>query len=246
MALRSGTSAEARFSLNTDGRLATAAMRVTADDFVAAERYAHDLVLPLLSRWSFDHDVAIDVAGYAVVEEATQAKKYRYGATGKVRGLVADPNERIVSTPEHRQLLAAYREGLNASNVFFQVLSFFKVTEGIRHLRTGRAQEARAKGLGAERYVEAVPADFAVVPHDSYTDEGIWRPYLGKKFGAVLKDFEHTKRNAMAHIDPRQQVVLVADKFDDIDACLTILPVLRYIARQMLHNELAHVPGAPS
>ncbi|MCL5946549.1 MAG: hypothetical protein M1298_00795 [Chloroflexi bacterium] len=61
----------------------------------------------------------------------------------------------------------------------------------------------------------------------------------------MLEEFEKTKSNAMAHIDP-QQIVLSADKFDDIEACLNILPVLRYIARQMLHRELMHAPRMPS
>ncbi|MCL5946548.1 MAG: hypothetical protein M1298_00790 [Chloroflexi bacterium] len=173
-------SAEVSFSINVEGHLATAIMRVIADNFLNAERYAHDLVLPLLSRWSFVNDVAIDIAAYHIVEEATQAQKYRFGAIGKVRVLTENPTEMVASTPENRQLLAAYREGLNASNVFFQVLSFFKVTEGIRHLRTIRAQKARTNGMDVERYDEVIPTDFADIPHSRYIDEGVWRPYLGK------------------------------------------------------------------
>jgi hypothetical protein len=38
----------------------------------------------------------------------------------------------------------------------------------------------------------------------------------------------------------------VADYAADIQACRDITPVLRYVARELIHNELADLPGSGS
>jgi hypothetical protein len=45
-----------------------------------------------------------------------------------------------------------------------------------------------------------------------------------------------TLRNAIAHLDPNGDS-LVADSFADIRACEQTVPVLKYIAREMLLHE---------
>ena len=69
-------------------------------------------------------------------------------------------------------------------------------------------------------------------------------PYLGDRFcrntGHSVTD---TIRNAVAHISPNMDL-RVADYAADIQACRAITPVLRYVARDLIHEELASLSGA--
>jgi hypothetical protein len=65
---------EALFSPNSRGALATAQLRLLAPNFAEVQKVACDLILPILSWWSYRYDVAIDIAGYEVIEEGTDVK----------------------------------------------------------------------------------------------------------------------------------------------------------------------------
>ena len=86
---------------------------------------------------SMPEDVAIalgiEISNYLIIEENTGTRKYSVGVVGKVKAF-NNENPFNVST-EHRRIFAAYREAMNSSNLFYQLLCFFKVTEGIVSLR---------------------------------------------------------------------------------------------------------------
>jgi hypothetical protein len=44
-------------------------------------------------------------------------------------------------------------------------------------------------------------------------------------------------RNAVAHLDPSGDS-LMADEYKDVETCEEAIPVLRYVARQMLRHEI--------
>ena len=230
-------SAPIEFQPNAQGRLATATLRLSGQSFMEVERAAYDLLLPLLSRWSLDHNVAIEVGGWEIVEERTMARRCRFGMVGNVKPFSWEPSELRQSTPETRRLLPAYREGLSSDTVFYQVLSFYKVAEGVRNPRAPRAQEARSRGEDPESFHETIPAKIADIPMAHPSEAEFWEPYLGTRFGAALKGVERTIRNAVAHIDPQQRI-LDADHYEDVAACQRVLPILRYIAQEMLANEM--------
>jgi hypothetical protein len=54
---------------------------------------------------------------------------------------------------------------------------------------------------------------------------------------------QDTIRNAVAHISPGMDL-RIADYAADIRACRDITPVLRYIARDLIQEELAGLSGA--
>lgn len=64
-----------------------------------------------------------------------------------------------------------------------------------------------------------------------------FRPYLRRKFTWVFNQLTSLIRNAVAHLDP-MNYVLDPDKFEDLDKCHKAIPVLRYMARQMLDGNL--------
>ena len=74
-------------------------------------------------------------------------------------------------------------------------------------------------------------------------DAQAFAPYHGKKFTAVCDEFRETARNAIAHLDPFQsEPSLIADQCADVEKCENAIPVIKYIAREMLKNEIAADP----
>ena len=64
-----------------------------------------------------------------------------------------------------------------------------------------------------------------------------FRPFLGRKFSSIVDHFRPLVRNAIAHLDPAQDVLDI-DRFQDVQACERAVPILRYIARTLIRFEL--------
>jgi hypothetical protein len=225
---------------NSAGALARAYMAVEAGSFVDAERVAFNHVSAVLSKMSFDFDVAIEINGSVVVARSTESTRWTFGWAGKRKsfGATMDSTGILSIGLAESRLFSTYREGLNATNPFHQALTFYKVTEGVQGLRGSRRQAAKEAGAPIPHDpTEQLPTD----PKDlGIADEGIrsmFRPYLGRSFGYALNKLRKTVRNAVAHMDPDAGYVLSADNFDEVLACVSAAEVLKYIARQMLKNE---------
>ena len=230
---------------NDAGLLSRAEMRVHADSFDSAQSEAFDLVLPVLSRLSFEHDTAISVGAFAIVEESTLVRRTSVLALGRIVPFHAD--ERGVSLQEHRALLSAYREGLTSASPLYQIICFFRVIEGVRKVRSTRRQNAATAGVAFDDPEDRIP-DAGSLPESIAISEfrHAIAPHFGRKFGAVVDEHRDVLRNAIAHLDPESTHV-VADKHADIAACEKALPVMRYIAREMLESELgAATRASPS
>lgn len=225
-----------------EGALTQARLRLEAQSFDDAEHVAYDLVMPLLSSWSYHLDVALDVAGYKITEETTQSFRIVLGVVGKAKSFSPPPYQ---STPEFRTLFASYREAMNATNVFHQFLCFFKVIEGSYNLRAVRKGKALALGKPyTDPPNEQIPQtlrDLGIPedPHEEY-----FSPYLGKKFTAVRDDLRSLIRNALAHCDPTGSSgdPLLADRFEDVRRCTLAILVTKFIARTLLDDEI-HAAG---
>ncbi len=210
---------------------------MSAPTIAEAQKAACNRILPFLSWFSYRYDVAIDVAGYEVVEEDTEVIRYVFGFQGQEKILVLDESDALIAvTPEYKALFAAYREAGNATNPFYQFLCYYRVTEGVRKLR---AQRRMAPLTGRQQ--EVIPANLKV---DQFWEQS-FAPYLGMKFNRALDQFRGLVRNAIAHLDPTSDS-LVADKFEDVEECEKAIPVIKYIAREMLRNELAADAAVPS
>lgn len=221
------------FKSDPRGYLTTAHITVDSQDFESAERLAHDFILPILSHWSFIYDMPIDINSYKVVEEHTETRKYSVGIIGQIKNFQTIHPQ--ISRPEHRHLFAAYREAMNTNNEFYQFLSFYKVAEGVKALRSSRYKLAIEQKISIPS--EKIPIETTDLHLSSQFDGELFQQYLGKKFTAVLDEFRNVMRNAIAHLNPTQNV-LSADKFDDLQSCQKCMPVIKYIARQMLETEI--------
>lgn len=227
-----GPVAKIIFLPNAENRLAQAEMTFNAASFNEAEEIAWNLISNMLSVWSFRHDTAIDISGYQIRETASQVLLANFGIVGASKTL--DINFGGPSTAERRALLAAYREGINATNPFYQFLSFFKVVEGVHKLRTHRRKGQGNKKAEKSDAVERFPSDVSAFPESL---SGVAASLLGKRYNAVIDDMRATVRNALAHLNPLDSH-LMADKYSDVKRCLGHIPPLRYIARQMLLAEI--------
>lgn len=226
-----GPVAKITFLPNAENRLARAEMTFNAASFDEAEEIAWNLISNMLSVWSFRHDTAIDISGYQIREVASQVLLANFGIVGTPKTL--DINFGGPSTAELRALLAAYREGINATNPFYQFLSFFKVVEGVHKLRTHR-RKSQGNKKAQTSDVERFPSDVSAFPESLSSTAA---RLLGKRYNAVIDDMRGTVRNALAHLNPLESH-LMADKYSDIRRCVGHISPLRYIARQMLVTEL--------
>jgi hypothetical protein len=234
--IKSGdVSAQATFTSNTDGALSTIQIRVQAQNFFSAKGFAYDLIAPCLSWWSYKYDVALDVKGYEVVEEATGSKWYSLGILGEAKDFIETENEEFIFGEEFRSIFAIHREAINSTNLFYKVLSFYKVTEGIKALTNERRKKAKAEGKEWINSIEHIPNNLEDIVTDKW-DKNYFTPYIGKKFNWVLDQYRELIRNAVAHLDTSSRV-LDADQSKDIGQCEVAIPVLKYIARQMLEAE---------
>ncbi|MDQ4214753.1 methylamine utilization protein MauJ [Microbacterium sp. ASV81] len=220
--------------VNAEHRLASVSVRCHAENFDDAAAYAHDLVMPFLSQLAFTHEVAITTTGREIIEVATEARQLSQTVAGAVKMTGSSLG---VLTPEQRRLLASYREGLSASEPLYQVLSFFKVVEGVFSMRKREDAEMRQRGETPDRESERIPEDMTahLHPHDAALQLGAFTPYLGRKFTDVRDDLRDSLRNNIAHMDFNEDP-FSADVYADLVTVLKGLPVLRYMARVMLSS----------
>jgi methylamine utilization protein MauJ len=224
----------ATFAGNSQGLLSTARIRVQAQSFQDARKLAYDMVAPCLSWWCYRYDVPLDIKGYEVLEEFTGTREYIVGMLGKTKDF--DREDLATFGQEFRSILAIYREAVNSTNLFYKVLSFYKVAEGLRSLLGERRQKALKNKEAWTDPIELIPEKLEDIQTDSW-DKEEFKPFLGKKFNWVLDQYRGLIRNAVAHLDPASHV-LDADKFEDIGVCEDAVPVLKYMARKMLDREL--------
>jgi hypothetical protein len=222
--------------LNEHRRLRSISLEITADSFRDARHQAHDFVVPFLSKWSFLHDVAITTSGVRIEELATSTQSIEVTMLGAVKAF-SDPGGE--STPEHRILLAAYREGISSAEPLWQALSLYKVGEGVWAIRAQRRKAMKEAGQPIRELSERVPQDISNLGHPNEHDalSSSLAPHAGKKFRAAFDDIRTTLRNSIAHIDPDRDP-LAQDSWEDIQTVRDAIPALRWMSRRLLEAEL--------
>ena len=218
-----------RFLQGDGGQLSQVELTLMARDFVHAQATAHTVIMAILSWLSYRYDVGIEVTAWHTFEAQTEAMRVTFGVIGSRRTL--DQGFNLIVKSEYRLPLSTYREGLNNSNVFFQVLSYYKVIEWVKARRTARTDEPRI--LPGER----IPQDIGALGELAPEEREEFSKLLGRDFQSVYHRYEMTLRNAISHLNPKK-VSLEADNAEDYRRCLRAVPVIRFVSRQMLLNEL--------
>jgi hypothetical protein len=234
---RTGQPEEFLISANSHGRLDRVDVIVTADTFGAAEREAHDRVMPLLSRMAVEADAAVEVKATVIAELSTQIVMMGAALVGAVKPA---PEFAGVSTPEQRALLAAYREGLNCNAPSYQALAFYKVIEGTETFsrKERRGAEQKGRTVPPDPLARLMPSTLAAVPEGPPWSKARFEPFLGKSYQEVKDAFQDVIRNAVAHLTPGREL-RVPDYMDDVEKCREAVPILRYLARELILESLA-------
>jgi hypothetical protein len=218
---------------NARGALASLTLDIQASQFSEAERLGHNVTLPILSRWSFHSDVALEVSASQVEELTTGIIKWSLGVIGGSQMVKVIGGK---SVPQYRTIFSAYREALSSTSPFYRLLCFYKVVEGVRSLRDERKKTALEAGGQYRGPDERISQSAEGISSDAF-EQDLFRSYVGWKFTKVLDEFRDLFRNAISHLDPMGDS-LVIDKYDDFVRCENALPVIKYIAREMVENEL--------
>lgn len=222
--------------INRFNRFAAVSLNIDADSFDSAARAAHDVVMPVLSRWSYQHDIPITTS-------ALQLKEFKSGSVWWNTTQI--PSSRLfgdiegASTSEGRILLAAYREGMSSLEPLYKALCMFRVIEGCYVLRSRRRSQAAAE---QRKFVDpGERLDLSQIstenPRGRYILEKAFAPYLGWKFTKLRDTFKEDIRHAVAHLDLDGNP-LAADHYDDVLKVENALPVMHHIARSLLAVEL--------
>jgi hypothetical protein len=234
---------------NKFGIMSQIRLRLECGSFEEAERIAHERVSPTLSYWSFLYDISIEISNYYILEENTGTRKYSVGLVGRLKPFDNDLGFDL--QPDYLRILAAYREAMNASSPFYQALSFCKVIEGIKNSRiiVKRSENKKLK-LPSPKETdiwnsdEVIPNDLSLIIGETIeifendTAKIAFTKYLGKAFMEVKTELFESIRNPVAHLADFTKV-LDADRYDDINACSRAIPVLKYMTRKMLENDLS-------
>jgi hypothetical protein len=225
------------FIANEEGRLGRVEVTLYAADFDIAIANAHDQVLAMLSRLTFEANTGVEVTAVIATEKATGTVAVAATMLGMERPL-KDLGGQM--TPELLPLLSAYREGLSSTTPLYQALSFYKVCEGVStfHKKTTRAA-AREGTVGPADPLGAIfPSPDDEIPDIDALDPGAHPEFVGRTLREVWEAHRETIRNAIAHITPGNDLV-VADKLDHLEDCRRAIPPLRYAARKALEAEIA-------
>lgn len=228
-----GTALHVRVVSNVARRLARAEIGLTAENLDDAERVTYAAVMGLLSWIAFQHDAPLDVGPWKIVEERTGEERWRVGILARERSFTFDP---VMVKQEYVGALAAYREGLGSTSPFHRVLSFYRVIEGVEHVRAAR--QRRRTGAVATLGNERIPPEVEGADPWSQKLRLAMQPYRGQTFRSVRNQLRSAARNALAHLNPFERS-LVVDRYEDVAAAEHASLVLRYVARIMLANELA-------
>ena len=227
---------EAVLRANENGHISEVRLTLMAESKLDAERQSHDWVMPILSRLAFEADVALEVKATVVVELSTGTQMMATHVVGSVK---LSPELQGNLTSELRPLLAAYRDGLNSVNVLYEALSFYKAVEGA--VAFHRSRQRRSTPTGRPAPIEALmPSDEKDLVGVADQTRDLFRPFLGQPMKDAFDAMRDTVRNAVAHLTPGRDL-RVPDYYDDVEKCRQAVPVLRYIARRLIEEELRSV-----
>jgi hypothetical protein len=247
---------------NKQERLAKCRVELEASSFKDAEHTAFDSISPLLSSVAFESDVPIRVAQLDVKQTSTGRASMTYTCPYPDASL--PPAESLSTAPYIQSLMSLYCEGINSNSQNYQFLCWYKIIEGIYWKRDDE-RAAKPKGSrrdptpkipelvpdGREELRRSISSIFPTVGTKGLTD-GRWDgsipdEVLGWKFGHIRQDHLEPMRNKIAHMlsEPSGDLSLSPDTRAHMVEVTKWITLLRFMARVMIQNEKARIPGPP-
>jgi hypothetical protein len=220
-----------RAKVNASHRLATMELEFDAANLRDAEIAAWNTTMPLMSTLAFIYNVPVEFSGYEALELKTSVRVYAFGIVGQEQPF--DSSRPLGYAADLAPAMSAFREGLGSTSPFYQFLSFYRVLESIHHIRTKRGRKLSV----AERRSQDETFPMPELVNGEQL-EGVIKKVAGKRFKAIKEQMRPVLRNALAHMNP-SQVTKIVDRYEDYEEVLEWLPVVRYMAKQVLENERA-------
>jgi hypothetical protein len=222
-----------KLTLNGNKQIAGCEFSVQAQNFRDASEKGYDQVMSILSAICFIYDVPIGLAGGEITEENTGSKRFDFYVMGYQKHFSLE-NRVTNYSPACIPILSAYREGLGTNNPFYRFLSFFKAIEGVINRR--KVVKPTREEIQAYAFPEIIPNDSSSLPEHMVDEMLIY--FSGRKFNYVIDKLRAFARNALAHIDPFQKV-LIQDRYRDLVECESYLNTVQYVAKYMIKNEFS-------
>lgn len=224
------------FGTNKAHRLSNAKVSLSAENFNHASQKAHNIIMPVLSRWAFQHDIAITTSAIQIVEKETGASQVALNVIGAVKHF---SDREGAGIEDSRVVLSAYREALSATDVPYKALCYFKAIEGSYILRNRRKSDLLSQGKGFSDPSEIMDGSLINIlnPRGKMMLEREIAPYIGIKFTRLRDQFKKDIRHAIAHLDLDGNH-LAADKYEDLLKVEQALPAMHLMARVLISTEL--------
>jgi hypothetical protein len=224
------------FGTNEAHRLSNAKLLLNADNFNQASQKAHNTIMPILSRWAFQHDIAITTSAIHILEKKTGASQIALNVIGAVKHFSDSEGAGI---QDSRILLSAYREALSASDVPYKALCYFKAIEGSYILRNRRKADLLSQSKSYTDPSEVMDNSLIKIanPRGRMMLEKEIAPFLGMKFTRLRDQFKNDIRHAIAHLDLDGNH-LAADRYEDLKKVERALPAMHLMARVLMSAEL--------
>ncbi len=254
---------EIRTSTNKDGRLAKCRTELEADSFKEAEHAAFDSVSPFLSAVAFESDVPVRIAQLDAKQASTQQASMTYTCPYSDAALPSP--DALTTIPYIQSLVSLYREGINSNSQNYQFLCWYKIVEGIYWKRDDEraARPAGSKQDPTSKIEERLPQTkqemrrsisdmFPTVGTSGLTDQrwdgSIPDEALDWKFRRIQQERLEPLRNKIAHMlaEPSGDLSLSPDTREHMVEVTKWITLLRFMARVMIQNEKARMPGPAS
>ncbi|WP_211768761.1 hypothetical protein [Kutzneria sp. CA-103260] len=213
-------------------------LSVNAVGFAAAQQQAHNAMMPTLSQLAFGADVSLEVTTTIMTERATDTRRVGTTLAGAVQPA---PELRGLKHREARAVPVHLPRGPQLEDAVLPGAALLQDHQGFAKFHTRRVRAAaRANTKPPPAPMTArIPANVADLPPMTEWARDLFTPFLGQTFSEVDTATGRTIRNAVAHLTPGMDPT-VADYLGDIHACQQVVPVLRYIARELIQGELAY------
>jgi hypothetical protein len=213
---------EFRIDKNAGGELSMISMDIDAQTMQAAHDHFLEAIGPTLDHLSYLANASIITSLVRVIDDTNDVQElycispHRPFVLGSIiRSLKA----------ELLPAYSIYREAKNSNSVFYQLLCYYKIIEGLQKLRDKAIRRARKANLDLRPLVEKVP------PHEDLAP-GL-QPWVGKSiksfFDTVLTKHRDRvahyilKEGTMLHISSPAQQAFYADMVFACELCARVL-----------------------
>ena len=229
------------FSLNEDGFLSSIKTTLRASNFQTAESQSWDGLAPIISAWAFAHDIPLQIGRIRVEEASTGThKSIHFNQPYKTVDFDISYWEGFTITRLYHPLVY-YREALSATSPFYQFLCYYKVFELINGLK--EKEEMTKHNIGNSKDLILLNGQIEEDDQLRKDLEGspLYEQVVGKSTAHAIHTILKIPRNRVAHAfldkDPNPHSRNAEDILNFEEVYL-LLPLMKYIARQMVIREL--------